>query len=164
MQSTIGRVEDIEAVEAQVRALEGRVVESQIQLEDSTLLAPYDGVIAQRFVDQGQNITPGDRVVQFQDVDEIDIAVDVPEAVMAAEIRRADIVNMTAELSAAPGIAVPRPNSRGGTGRRSCHANVQHPGRHGSAPDLRVLPGMTASVTVAYRPRRGARRTNVDPD
>ena len=63
-------------------------MESQIQLEDSTLLAPYDGVIAQRFVDQGQNITPDDRVVQFQDVDEIDIAVDVPEAVMASEIRR----------------------------------------------------------------------------
>ena len=46
-------------------------------------------------------------VVQFQDVDEIDIAVDVPETVMAADIRSADIVQMIAEFSAAPGLQFP---------------------------------------------------------
>ena len=39
----------------------------------------------------------------FQDVDEIDIVVDVPETVMAADIRSADIVQMVAEFSTAPG-------------------------------------------------------------
>lgn len=149
--STIGREEDIEGVEAQIRALEGRVVESQIQLEDSTLLAPYDGVIAQRFVDQGQNIAAGDRVVQFQDIDEIDIAVDVPEAVMATEIRRAEITNMTAELSAAPGVEFPV--------RIREVAQVADPVTQTfnirvameAPPDIRVLPGMSANVTVAYR-------------
>ena len=48
---TIGREEDIEAREAEVRALEGRVVEANIQLNDTTLRAPYDGVIARRFVE-----------------------------------------------------------------------------------------------------------------
>src|SRR5262249_10286712 len=53
-QGTVGRAEDIQAREAEVRGLEGRVVELNIQLQDSTLRAPYDGVIAQRFVEQGQ--------------------------------------------------------------------------------------------------------------
>ncbi|WP_158261056.1 MULTISPECIES: efflux RND transporter periplasmic adaptor subunit [Pirellulaceae] len=148
---TIGREEDIEAMEAQVRGLESRVVEAQIQLSDSTIFAPYDGVIAQRFVDQGQNITAGDRVVQFQDTEEIDIAVDVPETVMVADILQADILQMTATLSAAPGIEFPV--------RIREIAQVADPVTQTfnvrvamEAPEnIRVLPGMTASVSVRYR-------------
>ncbi len=126
-------------------------MESQIQLQDSTLRAPYDGVIAQRFVDEGQTIVANDRVVQFKDIEEIDIAADVPEAVMASEILLADIVNLTAELSAAPGIRFPV--------RIREMAKVADPVTQTfnirvameAPPDIRVLPGMTASVTVEYR-------------
>lgn len=150
-QATRGRAEDVEAMEGKVRGLEGRVVEMEIQLADSTLRAPYDGVIAERFVDEGQNITANDRVVQFQDVDEIDIAVDVPETVMASEIQFADIEQMMAELSAAPGVEFPV--------RIREVAQVADPVTQTfkirvameSPPDLRVLPGMTASVSVTYR-------------
>jgi multidrug resistance efflux pump len=91
-QGVIARQEDIEAQEAQVRTLEGNLVEANIQLEDATLRAPYDGVIARRFVEERQNIRAKEPVVQFQDVEEVDIAVDVPETVMIADIRQADIV------------------------------------------------------------------------
>ena len=99
---TIAREEDIEAAEAAVRGLEGRVVEASVQLKDCTLHAPYDGVIAQRFVEQNQTIKATEPIVKFQDIDEIDVAVDVPEAVMATDIRSADIVHMIAEFSAVP--------------------------------------------------------------
>src|SRR5262245_49259466 len=104
---SIAREEDIEAQEAEVRGLEGRVVEASIQLADTTLRAPYDGVIAQRFVEQNQNISAGQRIVNFQDVDEIDIVVDVPETIMAADLSTADIVEIVAEFSGAPGIRFP---------------------------------------------------------
>ncbi len=71
-QGTIAREEEIQAKEAEVSGLEGQVVEANLQLEDSTLRAPYDGVIAQRFVEQGQNIRANERVVVFQDVDVLD--------------------------------------------------------------------------------------------
>lgn len=147
----IGRDEDIQAQEAGVRALEARVVEANLQLEDTTLRAPYDGVIAQRFVEEGQNVTANQPVVRFQDVDEIEIAVDVPETVMAAEIRRADILQLTAEVSGAPGLRFP------------VHigevAQVADPTTQTfnvrvlmEAPDeIRVLPGMTATVTVVFQ-------------
>jgi RND family efflux transporter MFP subunit len=147
----IGREEDILAGEAQVRGLEARVVEANIQLEDNQLRAPFDGVIAQRFVEEGQNVQAKERVVRFQDVDQVEIVVDVPETVMAAEIRTADIVEMLAELSAAPGLKFPvqirevaqvaDPTTQTFTVR----AVMQ-------APDgIRLLPGMTATVTVTYR-------------
>src|SRR5690606_15902794 len=74
----IGREEDIDAQAAAVRGLEGRVVEAALQLADTTLTAPYDGVIAQRFVEEGQNVRAKEPIVRFQDVEEIEVVVDVP--------------------------------------------------------------------------------------
>jgi RND family efflux transporter MFP subunit len=148
---TIGREEDIEAQEAQVRSLEGRVVEANLQLEDSTLRAPYDGVIAQRFVEQGQNVRAKEPVVKFQDVDEIDVIVDVPETVMAADLRSADIVELVAEFSGAPGIQFPVHTTeiaqRADPVTQTFRVRVAM-----KAPtDVNLLPGMTATVTLTYR-------------
>lgn len=152
-QATFGREEDVEALEAQVRGLEGRVVEAQIQLGDATLRAPYDGVIAQRFVDQGQNIVANDRVVQFQDVDEIDIAVDVPETVMA-ELQVADIERVTAELSAAPGVEIPVQIREVAQVADPVTQTFQVRVAMRAPENLRVLPGMSASVSMSYQRAR----------
>lgn len=148
---TIGREEDINAQEAQVRALEGRVVEANIQLTDSTLRAPYDGVIARRLVEQNQNIRAQEPVVQFQDVDEIEISVDVPEAVMAADLRAADIVQLVAEFSGAPGLEFPvhireiAQTADPMTQTFQVRVAMQAPS------EARILPGMSATVSMTYR-------------
>jgi membrane fusion protein, multidrug efflux system len=148
---TIGREEDIEAQEAEVRALSGRVVEANIQLADSALRAPYDGVIAQRFVEQGQNIQAKEPVVNFKDLEEVDIVVDVPETVMATDIRSADIVQMQAELSGARGLDFPVQIRE--IAQVADPTTQTFPVRVAmqSPPDVTVLPGMTATVTVDYR-------------
>ena len=150
-QGTIARVEDIESQEAEVRGLEGRVVEANIQLEDSTLRAPYDGVIARRFVEERQNIRAKEPVVQFQDVDEVDIAVDVPETVMIADIRSADIVQMMAEFSGAPGLEFPVRIKEIAQVADPITQTFQIRVAMKSPPGMNVLPGMTARVTLTYR-------------
>jgi RND family efflux transporter MFP subunit len=150
-QGTIARQEDIEAQEAQVRVLESGVVEANLQLTDSTLRAPYDGVIGRRLVEERQNIRAQQPVVQFQDADEIVIVVDVPETVMIADIRTADIVHMIATFSSAPGLEFPV--------RIREFAQVADPVTQTfqvrvalqSPPGMSVLPGMTATVTLTYR-------------
>ncbi|HSQ00166.1 MAG TPA: efflux RND transporter periplasmic adaptor subunit [Candidatus Dormibacteraeota bacterium] len=145
------RAEDIDAQEAEVRGLEARVVDANLQLQDATLVAPYDGVIAQRFVEPNQNVRAKQPIVRFQDVDEIDIAVDVPETLMAADIQSADIVQMTAELAGAPGVQFPvhirevaqQADPTTQTYRMRVAMKVP--------PGLTVLPGMTATVSIAYR-------------
>lgn len=148
---TIGREEDIVGQEAQVRGLESRVVESQLQLADSTLLAPYDGVIAQRFVEEQQSIQAKQPIVKLQDVDEIDIVVDVPETVMIADIRTADIIQMLAEFSGAPGLEFPVHIKEIAQTADSTTQTFQVRVAMQAPPDLRLLPGMTATVTVTYR-------------
>jgi len=147
-----GRDEDIDAKEAQVRGLEARVVESNIQMDDSTLRAPYDRVIAQRFVEQNQNVMAKQPIVKFQDVDEIDVAVDVPEAVMAADILTADFLRMEARVSGAPGLEFPvhikEVAQRADPVTQTFRVLVAF-----KAPPagVNILPGMTATVTVTYR-------------
>jgi RND family efflux transporter MFP subunit len=148
---TIAREEDIEAKEAEVRGLEGRVVEASIQLQDCTLRAPYDGAIAQRFVEQGQNIKAKQPVVKFQDVDEIDVAVDVPESFMASDLRSADIVQILAEFSGAPGLEFPVQIREIAQRADPITQTFRLRAAMKSPPDLNLLPGMTATVTLTYR-------------
>ncbi len=149
-QSAVGREEDVQARQAEVRGLEGRVVEANLQLADSTLRAPYDGVIAQRFVEQGQNIRAKQPVVKFQDIAEIDIAVDIPESVMA-DIRLADIVQLVAEFSAAPGLRFPVHIKE--VAQRADPVTQTFTVRAAmKVPDgVNLLPGMTATVAMTYR-------------
>jgi RND family efflux transporter MFP subunit len=146
----IAREEDIEAKEAVVRGLEGQAVEAKIQLEDTTLHAPYDGVIAQRFVEQNQNIRAKEPIVKFQDVDEIDVVVDVPETVMAG-IRASDIVQIVAEFSGAPGIQFPvhfkEIAQRADPTTQTFQVKVAMQAPSG----VNILPGMSATVTLTYR-------------
>jgi len=149
-QSAVGREEDILAREAEVSGLEGRVVEASLQLADSTLRAPYDGVIAQRFVEPGQNVRAKQPVVKFQDIAEIDIAVDIPESVMA-EIRLADITELAAEFRSAPGLRFPvtirEVAQRADPVTQTFNARVAM-----KAPDsVNLLPGMTATVAMTYQ-------------
>jgi RND family efflux transporter MFP subunit len=148
--ATIGREEDIEAREAEVRGLEARLVEADLQLEDSTLRAPFDGVIAQRFVEANQNVTARQPVVRFQDVDQIDIAVDVPEAVMAA-VRSSDIVSLVAEISGAPGLQFPVRIREVAQVADPTTQTFQVRTVMPAPPGVRILPGMTATVTLTYR-------------
>ena len=150
-QSSIGREEDIQARQADVRGLEARVVEANLQLTDSTLRAPYDGVIAQRFVEQGQNVRAKQPIVKFQDAQEIEIAVDVPETVMAADLGAADIVQLVAEFSAAPGLQFPvrikEIAQRADPVTQTFTIRVAM-----KVPDgLNLLPGMTAAVALTYQ-------------
>jgi RND family efflux transporter MFP subunit len=146
---TIAREEDIEAQEATVRGLEARLVEANLQLADSTLHAPYDGVIAQRFVEQNQNVTAKQPIVKFQDVDEIDAIADVPETVMAA-IRSADIVEILVEFSGAPGVQFPTHVKEIGQRADPTTQTFQVRVAMKAPPDANILPGMSANVTLTY--------------
>jgi RND family efflux transporter MFP subunit len=84
-------------------------------------------------------------------VEEIEIAVDVPESVMASSLRTADITGLTAEFSAAPGRSFPvqvrEVAQRADPVTQTFNVRVAMQ----SPPDLNLLPGMTATVTMNYR-------------
>jgi RND family efflux transporter MFP subunit len=151
-QGLIAREEDILAKQSEVSGLEAQVVEANLQLSDTTLRAPYAGVIAQRFVEQGQSIRAKQPVLKFQDVEEIEIAVDVPENVMASVVRTSDIVQLLAEFAAAPGqqfpVHIKEVAQRADPVTQTFTIRVAMKSPEG----LNLLPGMTATVAMTYRP------------
>jgi RND family efflux transporter MFP subunit len=149
--SAIAREEDLEAQEAAVRGLEGRVVEANLQLHDATLRAPFDGVIAQRFVEEKQNVQARQPIVRFQDVDEVEIGVDVPETVMGSGIRTADIVELVAEFSSVPGLRLPVQIREIAQVADPVTQTFKVRTSMAVPPEVRILPGMTAVVTLTYR-------------
>jgi RND family efflux transporter MFP subunit len=152
--SATGRDEDIEAQEAGIRGLEDQVREAQIQLEDSTLRAPFDGVVAQRFAEENQNIRPQEPIVRLQNSDEMDIAVDVPESIMGSGLTADRIVRIMAEFTAAPGVKFPVSVKEIAQVADPVTQTFRIRGSMKAQPGAAVLPGMTATVTLTYR--RGA--------
>jgi RND family efflux transporter MFP subunit len=108
-------------------------------------------VIAQRFVEQNQNIRAKDPVVRFQNVDEIEVAVDVPETVMAADIRTADIVQLVAEFSGAPGLQFPVHIKEIAQAADPTTQTFRVRVAMQTPEGVTLLPGMTATVAVTYR-------------
>ena len=145
------RKEEIEAQEAQVRGLEARLAEATLQFRDSTLRAPYDGIIADRLVSEGQPIVPNTPVVKFQNADQIDIVMDVPEKLVAT-VRPATGQSMVAQFSGAPGrefpVVIKEATQVADPKTQTFQVRVTMKRPTG----FTALPGMTATVTVAYWP------------
>jgi RND family efflux transporter MFP subunit len=145
------RKEDIEAQEAVVQGLEGKLAEADLQLSDSTLRAPYDGIIAKRLVDEGQNVTASTPVVRFQNTGEIDIVADVPETFMATEMRSATILATAAEFSMVPGrefpVDIKETTQVADPKTQTFQLRVAMKPPSG----FTTLPGMTATVRIAYQ-------------
>lgn len=148
---TAARKEDIEAQEATIRGIEGRVADARLQLRDSTIRAPYNGIIAQRFVEEGQTMAAGKPVVRFQSVGEVDIVVDAPEAVMTSDLHAGNILRMFAEVLGVPGRQYPVRIKE--VAQVADPATQTFPVRFAmSSPSgVTVLPGMTATVSITYR-------------
>ncbi len=66
------------ALTSQVDAVEARLASIDIELKKSHLLAPYDGVIADRFVYQGAVVSPGTPVVRLVELNNQEAQVGVP--------------------------------------------------------------------------------------
>jgi multidrug efflux system membrane fusion protein len=150
------RKEDVEAQEGLVRGLSGQVAEAELELEDSTLRAPFDGVVAQRFIDEGQSVTVNKPVIRFQSIEAIDIVVDAPDTVKTSDICSPSIVGMVAEISTVPGRQYPVhikevvPVADPITQAFQVRFEMKPPF------GVTVVPGMTASVSVKYETSLGS--------
>jgi multidrug efflux system membrane fusion protein len=96
------RKEDIAAMEAKIRGLESQLKGARDALGDTSLRAPFDGLVAQRFADNFAEVRAKEPIVSLQDISIVEVLVDVPEMVMAT-LRQGDNVKVFAEFVSAPG-------------------------------------------------------------
>ncbi|MFT4961229.1 MAG: multidrug efflux system membrane fusion protein [Paracoccaceae bacterium] len=144
-----GRLEDIAASEAALRGLESQVDQAKDQLEYATLRAPFDGIIAQRLIDNFTNIQAGSEVVLLQQLSTIDMVFDIPGAdVLKWTERDPDGITVDVELSGIgtkfTATELVEFSTQADPGTQTYRARVAV-----KVPDgTRVLPGMAGRVRV----------------
>ena len=116
-------------------------------LGDTVIVAPYDGVVAHRYVENHEHIKKQAPVLAFKDISKIDVVIQVPEGLIAhggTEGFKDILINFDADGERwFPGVVREfRVLSDPITRTYEVAVGVRPPG------DMRVLPGMTATVSV----------------
>lgn len=105
---TKARVETIEATEAAARAsivaVRAGLKRAELDLSHTTLVAPFDGVIAETFVENFQEVLAKQPVVRIVDTAQIEFWVSIPESLISTVPHARDI---TVEFDAFPGAPIP---------------------------------------------------------
>lgn len=91
---------DLERVEAAARSAEAALSVLQLQIERTTVRAPFSGVVGQRFVSMGDYVTTASRLLTLQTIDPQRAVIEVPER-YAAQLRPGQSMEFT--VAAQPG-------------------------------------------------------------
>ncbi|WP_299778422.1 efflux RND transporter periplasmic adaptor subunit [uncultured Roseobacter sp.] len=98
-----GRAEDISAAEAALRGVEAQLQAARDDLADATLMAPFDGIIARRDIDNFTNVQAGQSIVLLQGLNVVHLAFDIPAPdVTALTLNGTDQISNTAFFDALP--------------------------------------------------------------
>jgi len=77
------RPEDMEAMEARIRALESDLKNAKDRLEDTSLRAPYNGIVAERYVENYEFVSAFNNILSLQDITTVEIVAQIPENILA---------------------------------------------------------------------------------
>ncbi len=85
------RVEQIAAQEAVVQSLTAALALIDVQIRESFILAPYDGVVQKRFADEGTVVAPGEVILEIIEAPNLEISVGLPSGITMGNISEAHL-------------------------------------------------------------------------
>lgn len=144
------RTEEVDAQRAAIRDIETQLSEARADLEDTTLRAPFDGVVASRNVDNFTNVQANSVVAVLQNLETIDLQYDVP-GVDVAMFGQTENVVTKARLDVAPDIEFDArlvefaTQADPTTQTFRARASIRYP------ENITVLPGMTGSIVASVQ-------------
>ena len=101
------RPEDLEAMEARMRAMGADLARARDQLADTTLRAPYNGIVAQVFAENFEFVRPQQHILSLQDVTIVEVVTQIPEVLIAEGGREGAIPELVASFEGLPGQQFP---------------------------------------------------------
>jgi len=115
------------------------------RLQDTTLTAPFDGVISKRFVENHQKVQAKEAIANLQDITRIEVLIDVPELMMAA-LKDNNKPKISATFESIPGKAYPLTVKEYSTQADQATQTYQVVLIMDQPQEAEILPGMTAMV------------------
>ena len=135
------------STQEQIEAAQGRVAQAQAALDEATLSAPFDGMIAELNANVGEMAGPGLRIASIADLNQWQVETDDLSEVDVVNVQPNAPVSIT--VDALPGVTlngqvksiVPRSAVKRGDVTYTVRVAV-------TDPDPRLKWGMTASVDI----------------
>ena len=157
-----GSQAEVDKTRRDIKVAEQEVVKAQKALDDTALMAPYDGVVGERIADNFQNVRAKEPILIFQDMSSLEMDVTVPERDFVRMEQGLTLEERTArahprvEISALPGRSFDaRIKSFTATAdpvTRTYKATLAFE----NPEDVNILPGMTARVILTMSPEMAA--------
>lgn len=121
-------------------------------LEDTILRAPFDGMIAYTLVRQYQKVAPKEAILSLQAPSGLEIVIHLPEQVVALTAAEEEGRSITASFDFLPGREFPMTVKEYATEADPATQTYAVTLAMPAPKDMTILPGMSATVTVATRP------------
>lgn len=141
------RQEDIDGQKAVIKGLDAQLETARANLADTTLRAPFDGIIARRMVDNFTNIQANEPVVLLQELATLELLFDVPGPDVARLANSRD-TELTASLDALPGVNLPAELVEFTTQADAATQTYRGRVSIGQPDNATILPGMVGTVNV----------------
>lgn len=118
-------------------------------LKETKLVAPFDGIIAKRYVKNFENVKAKEVVILLQNIQQLDIEINVPEnIIMNLRREKKQQIESTASFENAPNrefaLKIKEFSAQADPETQTYRVIFSFP----APTDINVLPGMTASVKV----------------
>ncbi len=139
--------QDLTDAEAQAEEAAALVDVSQKALDDSTLRAPFDGVVAATYIEAFQEVERRQPVLRLLDVAEIEMWIQVPEAQIAS-IRKGDPATLT--FDALPDLEIEGQIDEIGREADSRKRTYPVSIRFDQPESTNVLPGMAGEAALRF--------------
>ena len=147
------RSEDVKAAEAGLQSLEAKRKAAADSLADTELLAPFDGVLSERYAENHQMVAAGAAVLSLQDLETFEVVINIPEQLLIRSPRNSILARTTAtaRFDVIPDTAFPLTfkeySTRVGIQAQTFAATFLMSPPHA---DYTFLPGMTVTVDVKF--------------
>ena len=142
--------EAVNAMEGRIRSLRAEVEAAKDQLNYTYLKAPFAGLIAQRFVDNFQDVKPKQPILALEDISQVELLVNVPENVIAlTKSAKGEDIRAVVQFPTAPGKQFPLQLKEFATRSDPATQTYQVVLQMPQPEDINIFPGMTASVTLS---------------
>lgn len=121
-------------------------------LEDAVIRAPFDGIVAYTIAKQHQNVAAKEAVMSLQDPSKLEIVIQVPEQTIAMTAPKTTGRTFTASFDYLPGREFPMTVKEYATEADLVTQTYAVTLAMPAPEDVSILPGMSATVTVATPP------------
>ncbi|GMV99846.1 MAG: hemolysin D [Candidatus Hydrogenedentota bacterium] len=144
---TGARPEEIQSAAARVETMRIKVHDAEAALDDTQLRAPFDGVVGTIYVDPFQEIQAKQTVLSLQNIGGIEVELQVPES-LAIRRSAGGTLDFTVVLTGDKSRVYSAEFSQFSMEADSATQTYRLTLRMEAPSDVRLLPGMTAEVTV----------------